>query len=225
MFVEGPIRPDSVEHQRLLASRWIWEVSELGSTTRRADVEALKDFLTRNGVTFRLPYDRMQQTRPALASFVGTLNPDGGGFLQDTTGNRRFLVCEIGAIDFHYSGVDIRQLWAQILHELRRNPCAWRLTAEERAAAGLAAEAHAAEVPFAAAIATLYHVGPAQKAWWQSTSSVAAALRENGVQVPEERGGLRSVGVALASMGLERSQRRIGGVLTWGYTGIQRKVV
>ena len=77
----------------------VWEVMELGATTRRADVEALKAHITQTTVSKRAAYGRYDTVRPAVASYIGTVNPDGGGFLSDTTGNRRFAVAEITAID------------------------------------------------------------------------------------------------------------------------------
>ena len=47
--IENPINPEDKDNRIRLMSKWIWEVSELGATTRKADREALKHFLT---VTF-----------------------------------------------------------------------------------------------------------------------------------------------------------------------------
>ena len=48
LFVEDAIHPDDKEHHRYLATKWIWEVAELGATTRRQDQEAIKSFLTKH---------------------------------------------------------------------------------------------------------------------------------------------------------------------------------
>ena len=47
LFVDGGISPDEKDCNLLAIRTWIWEVSELGATTRRTDVEALKGFLSR----------------------------------------------------------------------------------------------------------------------------------------------------------------------------------
>ncbi len=83
-----------------LWSRLIWEVSELGTTTRRADNEALKHFLTAEQVSQRKPYGRYTISKPSRTSFIGTVNPTGYGFLNDKTGSRRFVVCDIRSIDW-----------------------------------------------------------------------------------------------------------------------------
>jgi hypothetical protein len=57
-----------------------------------------------------------QLVAPDLASFIGTLNNEAG-FLLDRTGNRRFLVCTLTAIDWGYGErVDVHQVWAQAAH-------------------------------------------------------------------------------------------------------------
>jgi predicted P-loop ATPase len=49
-FIEGPIIPDDRDCLFRLASGFLWECSELGATVRKSDVEALKSFITLNGV-------------------------------------------------------------------------------------------------------------------------------------------------------------------------------
>lgn len=119
MFIEKAINPDNDEHVRFLATKWIWEVGELGSTVRRADRESLKHFLTQGNVTFRTPYAKRAVTKPVLANFIGTLNNEVG-FLTDPTGNRRFMTVELKSIDRSYSHkFDVTQLWAEVVHYYR----------------------------------------------------------------------------------------------------------
>lgn len=114
MFMEGGVKTEDKDTWLRLCDRWIWEVAELGSTTRKADREALKDFISRREVTIRQPYGRYEATRPALASLIGTINSEGIGFLNDPTGNRRFAVVELTHIDKAYAkSIDVNKLWAQ----------------------------------------------------------------------------------------------------------------
>jgi hypothetical protein len=130
-FNEGQLDPDGKETDRRLARTWIWEIGELGATTRRADVSALKNKLTQQDVTFRVPYGHYDVTKPVLTSFIGTVNPDGRGFLVDRTGNRRFATANIATIDHSYSAsMNACQVWAQAV-TLYRAGEPWRLTAEE----------------------------------------------------------------------------------------------
>jgi len=115
--IEGGIKPDDKDSFIRLISTWIWEVGELQATTRRADVEALKDFITRSVVTVRMPFARFDTHKPACASLVGTINENGAGFLVDRTGNRRFAVAVVDKINWDYTtAVNLTQLWAQVYH-------------------------------------------------------------------------------------------------------------
>ena len=129
-FLEDAIRPDDKDYLLRLCNRWIWEVAELQSTTRKADREALKAFITKGWVDIRKAYGRNDITKPALASLIGTINEDGAGFLTDPTGNRRYVVVYLQRIDWGYEQLDISQLWAQAVH-LYRNGHQWRLSPEE----------------------------------------------------------------------------------------------
>ncbi|MEL0099602.1 MAG: VapE domain-containing protein, partial [Opitutae bacterium] len=50
LFNEGPVSPDNKDDLLLLLNNWIWEVSELDSTTRRSDRSALKHFISLKNV-------------------------------------------------------------------------------------------------------------------------------------------------------------------------------
>ena len=94
---------------------WILEMSEL-SGLRKADIEAVKSFISKGEDMYRPAYGRTVEVYPRQCIFVGTTNePD---FLLDPTGNRRFI-----PIDSHperatksiFDDLDneIDQLWAE----------------------------------------------------------------------------------------------------------------
>ena len=114
-FAEGSIDVESNDTRIRLTSKWIWEVGELGSTMRKADREALKNIITQSTMTFRRPYGHFDRTKQVLTSLVGTIN-NSGGFLDDPTGSRRFMVCDIQKIDWktYTREVDVNQLWGEI---------------------------------------------------------------------------------------------------------------
>lgn len=130
-FLDSGINPDSKDAILHLADVFIQEVGELGATTRRADLEALKAFITKPFIFERPPYGRYPIHKQAITSFIGTVNPDGVGFLNDPTGSTRFLVCEIESIDFGYVGIDVNQLWAEAYWYYRNVPDCWKLSKEE----------------------------------------------------------------------------------------------
>jgi len=131
LYYAGPVIPRSRDCKLRLTNTWIWEIEELDATTRKADVADLKAFLTLERVRLRKAYGRNDIDKPALSSFIGTSNPDVG-FLVDKTGNRRFLTCEITAIDWAYArSVDVNQLWAQA-YSLYKKDESWKMTTAER---------------------------------------------------------------------------------------------
>lgn len=67
---------------------WIMEVGEMQGT-RKADVDVLKGFLSRQVDEYRPAYGRVVERHPRTAIICGTTNSTTG-FLRDVTGNRRF---------------------------------------------------------------------------------------------------------------------------------------
>ena len=74
-----------------LQGSWLIEVGEL-SATRRADVNAVKHFLSKQVDRFRAAYGRTVEDYPRQCVFFGSTNTDF--FLRDATGNRRFWPVE-----------------------------------------------------------------------------------------------------------------------------------
>ena len=113
---------DAKARAEALQGAVVVEVSEMIGSTR-AEIQALKAFLSRtdDGGGVRLAYRRNPESRPRLCILVGTSN-EAQCLPNDWTGNRRFLVVEVGATDRGAVGVravldDWRiQLWAEALH-------------------------------------------------------------------------------------------------------------
>lgn len=116
LYNASQIRPEDKDNRIRLASTWIWEIEELGATTRKADIEALKAFLSAEQIRDRKPYGRIDFVKPAVTAFVGTINDNGGGFLVDPTGNRRFLILNANEMNFDFQKIDIDMIWAQAIH-------------------------------------------------------------------------------------------------------------
>lgn len=134
-FIRGGIKPDNKDHTLRLANGFLWEVDELGGTTRRQDVEALKSFITLNTIYERQPFAKHPIHKQTNVSFIGTANIDGAGFLNDPTGTTRFLVCEINGIIHDYSrNLNPNNLWAEAVWFYRNVPGSWELSKEEQRA-------------------------------------------------------------------------------------------
>lgn len=67
---------------------WIMEIGEMQGT-RKADVDILKGFISRQVDEYRAAYGRVVERHPRTCIICGTTNSTTG-FLRDTTGNRRF---------------------------------------------------------------------------------------------------------------------------------------
>lgn len=202
-FVESDIKPELEDHKRLLASKWIWEVGELGATTRKADIESLKHFLTMADVTFRVPYGRYHITKSALASFIGTVNPDGSGFLADKTGNRRFLTVELESINHDYQkDIDIDQVWAQAF-QMYRDGESWRLMDEEKAVQQSINEGNMKDDPVADWIIKYFNINPSNHIWRTTSQDITAVLQEKGMK-EQSRALQMMVSQSLKAMGLQQ---------------------
>jgi len=155
-FVESAINPENNDHRILLATTWLWEVSELGSTTRKSDREALKAFITTQFITARKPYGKRPINKPTMASFIGTVN-DEAGFLNDPTGSRRFLSCTLLEIDWDYTLLDIDNIWAEALY-LYRSGYQYRLSHEEKGLQHDINEHYEIEDPWGAEVIRRYRI-------------------------------------------------------------------
>ncbi|MBI1396938.1 MAG: hypothetical protein GC151_13250 [Betaproteobacteria bacterium] len=113
-----------------LADVWIYEVSELDAFSR-ADVTAVKQFLTTLNDNIRGVYERRVRKRPRQVVLAGTTNQER--YLRDMTGNRRFWpvqVCEAVDLDRLREWRD--QLFAQAYAEVKAGERWWPTRDEER---------------------------------------------------------------------------------------------
>ncbi len=201
--IESPIKPEDKDHDRFLVNRWIWEVAELGSTTRKADIEALKAFITKRDVTVRKQYDKHAITKPAMASFVGTINNEVG-FLVDTTGNRRYLSVNLLSIDHDYTKIiPVSQLWAQAYEMWKADPDSYKLTQEEVEVRDAINSTYQLEDPTRSWIEKYYEVDIDKPTWRSTTQEITSTLQDKGYK-GDTRSIQMAVGKALKAMGLKQ---------------------
>lgn len=220
-FVEAPINPDDKDVWVRLMSKFVWEVAELGSTTRRADREALKNFITVKTVTVRKAYGRYDTIKPAMANLVGTVNNEAG-FLTDPTGNRRFLSCKIASLDWRYaSQVDPGQVWAQAV-ALYRNGERGRLTADERRLQNVINDGYMIERPIEGLFWKYYEVDRASEVWIPSMDIIThlEGMGLKGSQVQN----LKELAAALDGLSVRKKRIRVDGEKTVCYQGIRKRL-
>jgi putative DNA primase/helicase len=95
---------------------WIIELGELAGL-RRAEVDAVKHFVSKKEDRFRVAYGKRVEHFPRRCVFFGTTNEDD--FLRDVTGNRRFWVVNtkggVPFVDFadYLDAEVVAQIWAE----------------------------------------------------------------------------------------------------------------
>lgn len=99
-----------------LQGYWLIEVGEMAAM-RKAEIEAIKQFISKQEDSYRAAYARRTQSHPRQCAFFGTTNDEE--FLRDPTGARRFwpvTVTDEGKIkgDGLTSEI-VDQIWAEIM--------------------------------------------------------------------------------------------------------------
>lgn len=102
-----------------LQGAWIIEMGELAGL-KKAEVEDVKHYISKEDDTFRPAYGRVPETFLRSNVFVGSTNIHG--FLNDTSGGRRFMPIDIANVKIRYNAALlsfikdkelINQLWAE----------------------------------------------------------------------------------------------------------------
>lgn len=109
-----------------LQGAWLIEMAEL-SGLRKADIEAIKHFISKQEDMFRPAYVRTPETFPRQCVFIATTNEST--FLRDPSGNRRFMPVDIHNIKlvdnpklkaFLSDQILIDQIWAEAVYLYRK---------------------------------------------------------------------------------------------------------
>lgn len=126
------------EGYEALHGSWIVEWAEL-SAARKADIESMKQFISKRDDRYRKAYARRVTDNPRQCVFAGTTNDDE--FLRDYTGNRRFWPIQTNAAMATKSVFDDLpkerdQIWAEAVvlfknHEPLYLDAALQATAQE----------------------------------------------------------------------------------------------
>jgi putative DNA primase/helicase len=213
----GAVNPENKDHLLRLAQIWIWEISELGNTTRKADVEAFKDFLTQQYMTARKPFDRYEIQKPTITSFIGTVN-NVGGILNDPSGSRRFMAVYISRIDFRYSQGHPDQLWAQAL-TLYRQGEPWDLLPGETELAEKSNAEYTIEDPIIDYIHQYFKVDPASVEWFTPTIEIIDRLKTAGCRFTSDKAAAMAIAKAMYPM--KPACKKVKDRTIRGYLGVK----
>ena len=105
----GHINPNNKDTLVTLTENLFVNLDELASF-RGADIDSLKELITKENIQFRRPYATYTENYLRRASFMGSVNHVA--FLTDTTGHRRFMPFTAVNIDYKHS-VNIDEVYAE----------------------------------------------------------------------------------------------------------------
>ena len=106
--VLNPADKDSVKR---VISKWIVELGEVDATFRRADIAALKGFISRDSDEIRRPYARTESKYARRTIFFASVNDER--FLHDPTGNTRWWTINTVSLG-EPCKLDMQQVWAEV---------------------------------------------------------------------------------------------------------------
>ncbi len=119
--------PDNKDSVLQFNSHWIVEFGELDGVFRKSDVAKLKAFISKKDDALRRAYAAMESFYKRRTVSAASVN--GDAFLVDGTGNRRWWTLPVKSIKFGH-GIDMQQLWAEVLTSFRAGE-QWHLTDAE----------------------------------------------------------------------------------------------
>lgn len=97
----------------------IVELGELGATYKKSDIDAIKNFISSPENAIDVKFIARAEKNRRTTVFVSTVNEFS--FLQDSTGNSRFMCLSVTLCDIFHN-IDMQQLYAQVLDYARKNP-------------------------------------------------------------------------------------------------------
>lgn len=107
-----------------LRSTWFAEFADLGALSR-TEVNVIKGFLTDTHDSYTWKYESTETVTPRQCIFAITDNPNGAGWLSDTTGAFRFWPVTTGTWDLDGMARDRDQLLAEALHAYKAGEPWW----------------------------------------------------------------------------------------------------
>lgn len=122
-YVEVSLLDRDVDAARLMRGKLVGEIGELRGLAKR-DLESVKSFITRTHEQWIPKYREFATTFPRRLLFIGTTNQSQ--FLEDDTGNRRWLPVVVTMLDRESIERDRLQLWAEGAARFKAEGVAWQ---------------------------------------------------------------------------------------------------
>jgi hypothetical protein len=127
-FADSGIDIGNKDSYQNLRGVWIYELGELDGVRGR-EVTKVKNYIGARSDRYRKSFDHRSADVPRQGVFAGTTNE--AEYLQDTTGNRRFLPVRVNRdVDREALRRDRDQLWAEAYHRFLAGE-AWHINTHE----------------------------------------------------------------------------------------------
>jgi Virulence-associated protein E len=218
LHAELHANPNHKDFQQQFRGVWLGELPEM-SALRRTTVEQIKGMLTCRVDRYRPSYGRYEREYPRQTVCGGTTNQDK--YLQDDTGNRRFIPIRVrGSIDIAQLQQERDQLFAEAVALYKKRQSWWQYPVLETR---IAQEARYVGDPWIEQVKdTLVRLSQGQP-----PQPITAASVMNGMGVPvaqQNRSMSTRVGVALRKLGGVSKTRWVGGmsgtpITEWTFPG------
>jgi putative DNA primase/helicase len=205
-FADSAIDIGSKDAYLALRGRWIVEVAEFADVTRQ-DVGRVKAFLSSAVDSYRPPYGSAVVEVPRSCVFGASINPDGVGYLRDSTGSRRFWPVAVGAeVNLDELEAVRDQLWAEAVAAYRSG-ARWFPGPDDRELFADEAEARTEADEWSDRIGRyLAELGPAARVTTGDVLAHALGLPADRWGVLEQRRAAR----VLRALGREQQRERRG---------------
>ena len=178
------LNPDDKDSVLLAVSKWLVELGEIGATFKKADIESLKAFLSRETDEIRPAYARAANQYQRRTAFFGSVN--NVQFLMDDTNNRRFWPIQVAAVEYQHT-VNVQQAWAEALALVEAGET-WHLNPEENRAIAEHNDAFRSKDAVEELILSSYDPEDFRDRWLSATD----VLRELGFDKPARSDSLKA---------------------------------
>lgn len=199
-LILNPADKDSVMS---CVSKWIVELGEVDATFRKADIAALKAFISKDRDSLRRPYARTESTFGRRTVFFASVNDEH--FLHDETGNTRWWTIHVDAL-YPNHDIDMQQLWAEVL-TLYRAGESWHLTHEEVECLNVHNRAHEAINPIHDLIDRAFDWDSPHTLWTHAMRATEIAIAA-GVEKPTKKDTNEAAAYVTRQYGVDR--RKVG---------------
>lgn len=125
------------QHNKMVMSMmgaWCVELAEFIAIAKK-DQNTVKGMLSMRTDRVVLPYAKLLSEHPRQCIFFGTINPGEGGYLTDTTGNRRYWPVKVTKADIELIESRRDQIWAEAYRAFMADERWWLEGDEEQSLA------------------------------------------------------------------------------------------